>query len=87
MKGPSSRSRVDPGLRFSLFLIEKLSITGQKMVATVYERDNSVGQAQFRSVTEMAPRSPFSCVKRSPIQYSFRRWLCKSRNRESVNIT
>ena len=43
MKGPSSRSRVDPGLRFSFFLIEKLSITGQKMVATVYERDNSVG--------------------------------------------
>ena len=34
MKGPGSRSRFDPGLRFSFFvfffLIETLSITGQK---------------------------------------------------------
>ena len=30
------------------------------------------GAAQFRSVTEMAPRSPFLCANRSPIQYDFR---------------
>ena len=28
MKGPGWRSRFDPGLRFSFFLIETLSITG-----------------------------------------------------------
>ena len=30
------------------------------------------GAAQPRSVTEIAPKSPFLCVKRSPIQYEFR---------------
>ena len=37
-KGPGARSRFDPGLRFFFFLIESLSITGQKlkMAATVY---------------------------------------------------
>ena len=29
-KSPSSRSRFYPGLRFSFFLIERLSMTGQK---------------------------------------------------------
>ena len=29
-KGPGSRSRFDPGLQFSFFLIETLPITGQK---------------------------------------------------------
>ena len=46
MEGPGSRSRFDPGLRFSFLLIETLSITGQifvlKMAATVYKRDNCV---------------------------------------------
>ena len=28
--------------------------------------------AQLRSVTEIAPKSPFLCVNRSPIQYGFR---------------
>ena len=48
MKGPGSRSRFDPELRFSFSLIETLSITGQifpsvlKMTATVYETDNCV---------------------------------------------
>ena len=55
MKGPGSRSRFDPGLRFSFFLIETLSITGQKfskclkMAATVYERDSCVGASVFWS--------------------------------------
>ena len=48
-KGPGSRFRFDPGLRFSFFLIETLPITGKnflsvlKMAATVYERDNCTG--------------------------------------------
>ena len=43
--GLSSRSRFDRGLRYSSFLIETLSITGQhflsvlKIAATVYKRD------------------------------------------------
>ena len=55
MKGPGSRSRFDPGLRFFFFLIETLSITGQKfskclkMAATVYERDSCVGASVFWS--------------------------------------
>ena len=28
-----------------------------------------IGEAQFRSVTEIAPKSPFLCVYRSPIRY------------------
>ena len=45
-KGSGSRSRFDLGMRFSFFLIETVSITGQKfseclkMAATVYQRDN-----------------------------------------------
>ena len=31
-----------------------------------------IGGAQFRSVTEIAPKSPFLCVNRSPIRYGFR---------------
>ena len=31
-----------------------------------------IGAAHFRCVTEMAPKSPFLCVSRSPIRYSFR---------------
>ena len=30
-KGPGPRSRFDPGLRFTFFLIEKLSITDQEV--------------------------------------------------------
>ena len=46
--GPSLRSRFDLGLRFSIFLIETISITDQNlsvltMAATVYERDNCTG--------------------------------------------
>ena len=31
-----------------------------------------IGAAQLRSVTEIAPESPFLCVKRIPIRYGFR---------------
>ena len=33
---------------------------------------HSFGAAQFRSVTEIAPKSPLLCVNRSPIWYGFR---------------
>ena len=55
MKGAGSRSGFDPGLRFCLFLIETLSITGQKfskclkMAATVYQRDSCIGASVFWS--------------------------------------
>ena len=31
-----------------------------------------IGAAQLRTVTEIAPKSPFLCVNRSPIRYGFR---------------
>ena len=31
-----------------------------------------IGEEQFRSVTEIAPKSPFLCVNRSPIRYDSR---------------
>ena len=31
-----------------------------------------IGAVQLRSATEIAPKLPFSCVNRSPIQYNFR---------------
>ena len=31
-----------------------------------------IGAAQLRSVTEIAPKSPFLCVNRSPFRYGFR---------------
>ena len=31
-----------------------------------------IGVAQFRSVTKLPPKSPFSCVNGSPSQYDFR---------------
>ena len=31
-----------------------------------------IGAAQLCDVSEIAPKSPFSCVKRSPIRYDFR---------------
>ena len=31
-----------------------------------------IGAAQLRSVTEIAPKSPFLCVNRSPIRYDLR---------------
>ena len=38
----------------------------------------------FRSVTEIAPKSPFLCVNRSPIRYGFR--VGKKATRYSMNI-
>ena len=38
--------------------------------------------AQLRSVTEMAPRSPFSCVNSCPIRYDFRAGVTFSLKRE-----
>ena len=40
--------------------------------------------AQLRSVTEMAPRSPFSCVNRCPIRYDFRAGVTFSLKREEA---
>ena len=40
--------------------------------------------AQLRSVTEMAPRSPFSCVNRCPIRYDFRAGVTFSLKRETA---
>ena len=37
------------------------------MLHTILE----IGAAQLRPVTEIAPKSPFLCVNRSPIQYGF----------------
>ena len=34
-----------------------------------------IGAAQLRSVTEISPKSPFSCVNRSPIWYDSRAFL------------
>ena len=47
MKGLGARSRFDPGLRFSFFLIETFSITGQflrvlKMAATFMKRTTAL---------------------------------------------
>ena len=47
MKGLGARSRFDPGLRFSFFLIETFSITGQflsvlKMAATFTKRTTAL---------------------------------------------
>ena len=33
-----------------------------------------IGAAQFRTVTEIAPKSPLLCVNWNPIQYGFRAW-------------
>ena len=43
-----------------------------------------IGAAQLRSVTEIAPKSPFLCVNRSSILYSFRAGAKATRH--SVNI-
>ena len=43
MKSPSSRPRLTQGCDFLSSIVETLSITGQKMAATVYERDNCNG--------------------------------------------
>ena len=43
MKSPSSRPSLTQGCDFLSLIVETLSITGQKMAATVYERDNCNG--------------------------------------------
>ena len=43
MKSPSSRPSLTQGCDFLSSIVEALSITGQKMAATVYERDNCNG--------------------------------------------
>ena len=46
-----------------------------------------IGAAQLCSVTEMAPKSPFLWVNRSPIWYGFRASACAKATRYGVNIT
>ena len=43
MKSSSSRPSLTQGCDFLSLIAETLSITGQKMAATVYERDNCNG--------------------------------------------
>ena len=67
-KGPGSRSRFDPGLRFCFFLIEKLSITGQKFSKCLKNGSDRLrkGQLRRRGAASLRyrnpPKLPFSFV-------------------------
>ena len=51
------------------------SVTGQSMAQNLSDMSRftfKIGAAELRSVTKIAPKSPFLCENRSPIRYDFR---------------
>ena len=58
-----------------------------KNLSDIWRNTLKVGAAEFHSVTEIAPKSPFLCVNRSLIRYGFRAGARTIRYTNSVNIT
>ena len=60
----------------SLLLIPEYPFTLHQSVAQnlsdMWRSTIEIGAEQIRSVTEIAPKSPFSCVNRIPVRYGFR---------------
>ena len=53
-----------------LFMLRHQSVA--PTLSDMWRSTFEIGVAQLRSVTEIAPKLPFLCVNRSPIQYCFR---------------
>ena len=54
---------------FALYWIDCHADTKSSPVYVTFHFRDPVRTAQHRSVTEIAPKSPFLCVNQSPIQY------------------